>query len=350
MSPEGGPEGEHRSAQREGGPASPHAAAAAVRVRAWFVRLAVAAAALMLVVIVASAFMRHSQSGLGCPDWPACYGRADAEAVAAPPLPVRFARLAHRLAASGVLVAVAGLLLVAWTQVPQWTGVRALAALALALALGLAALGVATPGSRVPAVALGNLVGGLAVLALLAATAEAARTPRADAGAGGHRLRIAAGLLLALAIANAMQGGAIGATFALAQCPAPGDCLAALPDAIAGVRGFDPFRPLAVVAGRVASPDAAAGLCALHAPAGVVVSVAVLALAHALRRRHRALAWVLAVVATATAVTGALALVHVPSLALALLHNGGAALLLALLAAVFVRSRRAAPPRASTTS
>ena len=77
---------------------SPRPGADAARVHKWFVRLAVASAALMFVVIVASAYLRHWQAGLACPDWPACYGRVDVEAVAAPPLPVRAARLAHRLA------------------------------------------------------------------------------------------------------------------------------------------------------------------------------------------------------------------------------------------------------------
>ena len=122
---------------------TPQGAAATARASVGFARLAVAAAALMFVVVVASAFMRHWQAGLACPDWPACYGRVDAQAGTEPPLPVRAARLAHRVAASGVLVAIAGLLLVAWTQPPRRTREGTLAAIAFALAAGLAALGVA---------------------------------------------------------------------------------------------------------------------------------------------------------------------------------------------------------------
>ena len=42
----------------------------------WIRRLALAATALALLVIVLGAFVRLSDAGLGCPDWPTCYGRA----------------------------------------------------------------------------------------------------------------------------------------------------------------------------------------------------------------------------------------------------------------------------------
>ena len=44
----------------------------------WFRRLALAAAALALVVIVMGAWVRLSAAGLGCPDWPGCYGHLTA--------------------------------------------------------------------------------------------------------------------------------------------------------------------------------------------------------------------------------------------------------------------------------
>ena len=48
---------------------------AADRRRRAFVRLSFAAAGLALVVIVLGAYVRLSDAGLGCPDWPGCYGR-----------------------------------------------------------------------------------------------------------------------------------------------------------------------------------------------------------------------------------------------------------------------------------
>ncbi len=43
----------------------------------WFLRLALLASALALVVVVLGAFVRLSDAGLGCPDWPGCYGYID---------------------------------------------------------------------------------------------------------------------------------------------------------------------------------------------------------------------------------------------------------------------------------
>jgi len=43
----------------------------------WFLRLALFASALALVVVVLGAFVRLSDAGLGCPDWPGCYGNID---------------------------------------------------------------------------------------------------------------------------------------------------------------------------------------------------------------------------------------------------------------------------------
>ncbi len=42
---------------------------------AWFVRLARIGAVLALVVVMLGAYVRLTDAGLGCPDWPGCYGR-----------------------------------------------------------------------------------------------------------------------------------------------------------------------------------------------------------------------------------------------------------------------------------
>ena len=67
-------------------------------------RLAIGAAVAVFMVIVASAWLRHSLAGLMCADWPACYG------IVEPPQAIPgafFARLVHRFAASAALVMVA---------------------------------------------------------------------------------------------------------------------------------------------------------------------------------------------------------------------------------------------------
>ena len=41
----------------------------------WFLRLALIASALAFVVVILGAYVRLSDAGLGCPDWPRCFGR-----------------------------------------------------------------------------------------------------------------------------------------------------------------------------------------------------------------------------------------------------------------------------------
>lgn len=314
---------------------------AAARLRRFFVLLALAAAALTFVVIVASAFMRHTQAGLGCADWPACYARIATDSAETPPSTgVRIARIAHRIAATSVLALVVGMLLVAWTQRPVWRRERRIALAALVVTVGLAVLGIATPGTRLPAVTLGNLVGGylmLALLAALAATATRAEAAPASSAAPAAPLRWIAFGALALAFAQAAAGGMIGAQYALTACPTLGKCEGFPFDEFRFGAAFDAWRPLVVADGRVVPPAGGAAPYVVHRAAGIVVAIVVLVLGHALRRTDRRRALALAALALAAPLAGVAAIVAVPSLPLTVLHNATAALLIAALAHVVAR-------------
>ncbi len=90
----------------------------------WYIRLIAGAAVLAVVVVVLGAWVRLSDAGLGCPDWPGCYGSlivpADTHAVAAaneafPERPVEahkaWKEMIHRFAASTLGLAI---LIAAW--------------------------------------------------------------------------------------------------------------------------------------------------------------------------------------------------------------------------------------------
>jgi len=341
---------------------------AATRLLLLFRRAAFAAAALTFVVIVASAFMRHTQAGLACDDWPACYGRIVASAADGAPgtepassTGVRLARIAHRLAATSVLALVIGLLLVAWTQKPAWQRGGFLAAAALVVAGGLAVLGIATPGAMLPAVTLGNLLGGYLLLALLvatyaSATREASVRPSADIGEAprpvAHALdaaeRVAvsapndlsrwiAVAALVVAFAQAWLGGTIGAQYALTACPTLGRCPGIAFDAVVASSAFDPFRPLSVAGGRVVPPADAAGVHVAHRVLGIVVAFMALIVANGLRRFAARAARLLVASAIAAPLLGAAAILALPSLPLAVLHNAAAAFTIAALAAAAAR-------------
>ncbi len=142
------------------------------RARRWLQRLSLAGVLLMFAVVLSSAWLRLAQERPICSSWPGCRGAlsADTGSAAAPwmgsPGVMAGVRVTHRVAASAMLPVTLVMALLALARRPRATaaGQRALAMLGLALAL--AALGVVTPGSRSPWVLLGNHLGGLLLLAL----------------------------------------------------------------------------------------------------------------------------------------------------------------------------------------
>ncbi len=283
-------------------------------------------ACLLLVLVVASlsASLRLGRAGLGCADWPRCYGRALAAAEpgaattpAAAPTP---ARLAHRAAALGTLATVLALLVLALYRRPRYGRAAALAGALLALTLLLAVLGRWSAGARVPAIALGNLLGGLLMIALASRLTLAARTPAAPAS--GWTIALVLALLLQAAL-----GGLVSTTFAGLACTDLAGCWRAA--AQIGWGTLDPWRvPQVVAAGGAAEPGALAQL--LHRAGAIVVFVAVLAgAARALRRgRPGGAALLVALLALAVAVGGRLGDAGLPP-GLAMLHHLVAALLVA---------------------
>ena len=269
-------------------------------------------ACLLLLVLVTglSAFLRHSAEGLGCQPWPACHAMGAAPTGAAQMV----ARAAHRVAATAVLLlAIGGLFLALRARRRREA---ALYALLLLLAVLLAWLGIHTAGSRVPAVALGNLLGGF----LMLATAARLIGPTAGRGLGAAAAGVA--LLLVLQIGS---GVLVSASHAGLACEDLRSCAEQ-----ARAAGW-PWQALKPWVGAGLLPGDGALLQWLHRAGAWGAALGTLALgALALRRGRRAdgllmlglLAsqWVLGLVVG----SAGLPLVAV------LLHNLGSALLLAL--------------------
>jgi heme a synthase len=79
----------------------------------WFRRLALVGALLAAAVVVLGAWVRLTNAGLGCPDWPGCYGHIYPNAGYAAPEPAHFAKalheMVHRYFAGGLGLVIASL-------------------------------------------------------------------------------------------------------------------------------------------------------------------------------------------------------------------------------------------------
>lgn len=136
-------------------------------------------ALLALAVILLGAYVRLSDAGLGCPDWPGCYGRlgvpSDQDAIAQanrafPERPVETAKawkeMAHRYLASALGLAIVLLALGAWRSRSRLP--LGLPGVLVALVIFQGLLGMWTVTLQVmPAVVTAHLAGGFATLALL---------------------------------------------------------------------------------------------------------------------------------------------------------------------------------------
>ena len=288
---------------------------------------------LMLATIVLSAFMRLSQAGLGCDDWPACYGQSlrALQAGAAAPVPVlaphgvAAARLAHRVVASLALVLVLAMVMTTLPSRPVLRRPGLLALALLALALGLAVLGIVTPGARLPAVVVGNLLGGFAMLALCWRLAWSARPGSAPPSVP------LAGLALVLVVAQVVLGAMVSGSHSALACQGLMDCARSLPAGAWDWAALSPWREPLLSA---TPPFHAAGALVqlLHRLGAVLVLPAVALVAwQAWRQARRAEAAALLVLVCTQALIGPLLVGVGLPIALVLAHNLVAACMLAAL-------------------
>jgi len=203
--------------------------------RNWLNRVATAAVIVVLVIVASSAYLRQASVRLNCPDWLACTEQVTGEDPArAPTAAVRAARLVHRLSAS---IAGALVLLIAYLSSVQQPRVRsdiALSAALVVITVFLAVLGRWSRTSQAPLVTLGNLVGGMTLLALL--HWMRLRTARAQVSAvDAGRLAPMAGAALALAFAGVALGALVSSSHAVSAVRGAGAELLASAHLLSGM-------------------------------------------------------------------------------------------------------------------
>jgi cytochrome c oxidase assembly protein subunit 15 len=192
-----------------------------------FARIGALAVLFAYCVVVLGAYVRLTNAGLGCPDWPGCYGRlvvpeASHAAERYPDRPLEAGKawreMAHRYAAGtlGLLILALGIIAVRRRHDPEQP--VALPLLLIALVGAQAWLGRLTVTLLLqPVVVMAHLLGGLATLALLAWITLEARGRRATHESSALQWLAAGGL--AVLVAQIALGGWTSSHYAALACP-----------------------------------------------------------------------------------------------------------------------------------
>jgi len=314
-------------------------------------------------LILFGAFTRLTDSGLGCPDWPGCYGHSNplsageqirAAETALPSGPVTMTKawieMLHRYFAMAVGFLIIVLLVMNWlrwlrTRLPAhapWLAGFTLFAVCLQGAFGAWTVTMKLQ----PAIVTTHLLGGISLLLLLAwaAMREQGRPALAAQAAGLRPLALAGFALLAVQIA---LGGWVSTNYAVMACPDFPLCQGRLVPDMDFAHGFTLWRDLGMTGSGEPIPFQA--LVAIHwvhrKMAYLVLALLALLAWRAWRIDGlRGPARLLAALLVLQALTGLSNVVLQWPLALAVLHNGGAAALAVTLLAFSFRLRGTGEP------
>jgi cytochrome c oxidase assembly protein subunit 15 len=284
-------------------------------------RLAFAAFALTFVVVVVGAYVRLSDAGLGCPDWPLCYGRPIPDAMEDAKA---WKEMVHRYLAGALGLLLLALLVAAW----RTRQARGLAAAIVALVVFQATLGMWTVTMLLkPAIVTAHLMGGMTLLALVTWLSLSLRGHTPDSRLRALRLPAAVALIV-LAIQITL-GGWVSANYAALACPDLPLCLGRAVPPMDFANAFHVLRELGRTDAGELLPQAA--LTAIHWSHRMFALVAVAVVGWAAVRAFRIFRGLGTAIALLLAVQFLLGGANVAfglPLALAAAHNAGAAALL----------------------
>lgn len=342
----------------------------------WLIGLA---AALAFVVITLGAYVRLSDAGLGCPDWPGCYGHLTVPETAAdharamqafPDRPVEahkaWKEMVHRYAAGTLGLLVLAIAVRSWRREARRRASPWGPSLLLAVVTFQALLGMWTVTLLLkPVIVTAHLLGGMTTLGLLVALwcrrvtgvplpkrapgagpMDAWSATSAPSGWGGPR-GLAALALAAVAVQIAL-GGWVSSNYAVLACTEFPTCRAGAWVPETDFRqAFHLVRELGQTADGQALPVAALTAIHLsHRAGALLVALLVAVLAVRLRRQTETRAEG-ALLGGALLVQLGLGVINVWGglpLPVAVAHNAGAACLVAMLVVVNTRLTAAASP------
>jgi heme a synthase len=312
-----------------------------------FRRLALAGVVLAFGVVVLGAWVRLSAAGLGCPDWPGCYGHLSVDNAAAnvgaineafPHRPFEYHKaikeMVHRYFASGLgllILALAGLA-IANRRDPQQPVMLPVVLVALVILQGLLGMWTVTLLLK-PLIVVLHLLGGLATLSLLAwlALGKPADAPSTLHLPGIKRLATAALVVLGLQIA---LGGWTSSNYAALACPDFPTCQNSLWPNMDLKDAFVLWRGLGIdYEGGVLDHPARVAIHFVHRLGAVLAALvlgfaSIVAIRRGPTRDVRLAGAVLGAVLVCQLILGPLMVVRALPLTLATAHNAVAALLL----------------------
>jgi len=325
--------------------------------------LLLAATVLAFGVISLGAYVRLSDAGLGCPDWPGCYGHwlgvpdqaheQLAASQAFPERPVETAKawkeMVHRYFAGTLGLLILGIFLYAWRADSRRTRSPALPTLLLVTVLLQAALGMWTVTLLLkPMIVTLHLLGGMFTLALLLTLLLGEARP-VSMQVSGKLLRPLAALALIMVIFQIALGGWVSSNYAALACPDFPLCQGQWRPSMDFAQAFTLRRELGHTGdGRLLSSEALTAIHWSHRLGALAVLLGVGTLALALFRSAwpggRFWGWsLLGLLALQLGIGIATVLFALP-LALAVTHNLGAAALLSATLAINIRLHQTKSP------
>lgn len=311
-----------------------------------FRRLALAAACLAAVVIVLGAWVRLTNAGLGCPDWPGCYGhlhpnQAVAEAAqinaANPSRGFDYAKalheMIHRYFVVGLSLLIVAVMLAAFWNRKDSQQPRVAVGLLFILFCLQAALGAFTVTLLLkPLIVTAHLLGGLTTLGLLLWLSR--QPERRALSAAESRLRPFAFAALAVLILQIALGGWTSTNYASVACPDFPTCQRSFWPSMDFRDAFVLWRGLGIdYEGGVLSAPARVAIHVTHRigaliAGSVLISIGVLAWLNGATRRVRASGMAVVGAVLVQISLGISTVLWGVPLGIATAHNAGAVLLL----------------------